>query len=229
MSRAIRSMFDSISGRYDRLNRTLSAGRDLVWRQKAAARLPALDSHARILDLCGGTGDFSLALRRRGIQSFCVLGDFSRPMLRLSRNKKELRAEPVVVDALHPAFRDQSFDLVLCGFGMRNLDDLQEGIRRVRHLLKPGGVFLTLEFFRPETAFTRFFYRLLAPAFIPLLGRALGSNREAYEYLVRSVQRFRSADEYAGLCVASGFESVEIVSCDFGIAHAVLAVKGRNG
>jgi ubiquinone/menaquinone biosynthesis C-methylase UbiE len=95
-------------------------------------------------------------------------------------------------------------------------------------LLKPGGVFLTLEFFRPRTAFTRFFYRVLAPVFIPFLGRALGSSREAYEYLVSSVQNFRSAEEYAGLCRALGFEHVRTVSCDFGIANVVLAVKGNG-
>ena len=227
MSEAVLSMFDAIAGRYDTLNHVLSLGRDVVWRRKAAALLPALDTKANILDLCGGTGDFCLALRNRGITSSCIIGDFSQPMLRLGRSKG-LAAEFVAMDALNPPFPNRQFDAVLCGFGMRNLDDLESGIKNVRDLLKPGGVFLTLEFFRPSSVFTRFFYRVLAPIFIPLLGRTLGSRREAYEYLVKSVRRFRRVEEYAALCRASGFGKVQITSCDFGIAHAVLVVKEKE-
>ncbi len=228
MSEAIRSMFNSIAGRYDSLNRTLSAGRDLAWRRRAAAKLPRLNSDARILDLCGGTGDFALALQRSGISSFCVIGDFSISMLRLSRGKTGLSAQPTAMDALNPPFQKGTFDSVVCGFGMRNLDNLEDGIRSVYDLLKPGGTFFTLEFFRPQTVFTRLFYRVFAPIFIPFLGRAMGSSREAYEYLVHSVQRFKSVQEYAVLCHAVGFEKVETFACDFGIAHGVLAVKGKD-
>ncbi len=227
MSEAVLSMFDAIAGRYDTLNHVLSLGRDVVWRRKAVALLPALNTHATVLDLCGGTGDFCLALRNRGIESACVIGDFSQPMLKLGKGKG-LSAEFIVLDALNPPFPKQTFDAVLCGFGMRNLDDLGNGIRLVKDLLKPGGVFLTLEFFRPQSVFTRFFYRVLAPIFIPFLGRTMGSKREAYEYLVKSVQRFRSVEEYAALCRASGFGKVQTLSCDFGIAHAVLAVKEKE-
>ena len=223
MSHAVRTMFDAIAGRYDTLNRVLSAGRDAAWRRKAAGMLKTLEPHAKVLDLCGGTGDFSLALRRQGIKADCIVGDFSRPMLRLGRDKGLTKL--AVLDALLPPFRDGIFDAVLCGFGMRNLDSLEQGIRMVHGQLKPGGIFLTLEFFRPDTAFTRFFYRVPAPVFIPFLGRLFGSSREAYEYLVNSVQRFRSAEEYAEMCRRAGFVSVKTSSCDFGIAHVVMAVK----
>ncbi len=216
-------MFDTIAGRYDTLNRVLSAGRDVVWRQKAVRMLNLLGPKARVLDLCGGTGDFSLALRHHGNEADCLVGDFSQPMLKLGQVKG--LTELAVLDALKPPFHDGTFDVVLCGFGMRNLDNLEDGIRIVHGLLKSGGAFLTLEFFRPTSVFTRFFYRILAPVFIPFLGRFIGSNRGAYEYLVNSVQRFCSADEYGKLCHKAGFVSVQTVACDFGIAHIVLAVK----
>jgi demethylmenaquinone methyltransferase/2-methoxy-6-polyprenyl-1,4-benzoquinol methylase len=227
MSQAIQSMFNAIAGRYDLLNRLLSAGRDVAWRRRSVRLLPPLGAQARVLDLCGGTGDFTAALRRAGSKAPCVLGDFSLPMLKLSR-PKGLGAAPVVLDALHPPLRDGGFDAVLCGFGMRNLDDTAAGIRAVHALLKPGGAFLTLEFFRPANPFTRFFYGVLAPAFIPLSGKLLGSKRDAYDYLVRSVRRFRSAEEYAALCRAAGFAETRIEARDGGIAHAVLAVKPGN-
>ncbi len=227
MSRDVQTMFDEISGRYDRLNRVLSAGRDLAWRRKAVAMLPELGPEARVLDLCGGTGDFTAALRRRGSRAQCVIGDFSQPMLRLSR-PKGLDAPPVALDALRPPLKAASFDAVLCGFGMRNLDDTMQGIRAVHDLLKPGGIFVTLEFFRPDAPFARFFYGVMAPVFIPLTGKALGSRREAYEYLVRSVRRFRTAKEYAVMCREAGFGEARTRALDGGIAHAVAAAKPRE-
>lgn len=217
-------MFDAIAARYDTLNRVLSAGRDLAWRRSAVRYLPHLGPKATVLDLCGGTGDFAAALRRSGSQAACLLGDFSRPMLALSVPKK-LGTTPVVLDALAPPVKPESLNAVLCGFGMRNLDDTDAGIRAMHDLLKPGGMFITLEFFRPTGVFTRFFYGVLAPLFIPLMGRVLGSRRTAYEYLVESVRRFRSADEYAALCRANGFVDVRVRTYDFGIAHAIVAVK----
>ena len=152
MSQAIQSMFDAIAGRYDLLNRLLSAGRDVAWRRRSVRLLPPLGAGTRVLDLCGGTGDFTAALRNHGnradLKPYCVLGDFSRPMLVLSV-PKGLAAAPVVLDALHPPPKAAAFDAVLCGFGMRNLDDTAAGIRAAHALLKPGGSFLTLEFFRP--------------------------------------------------------------------------------
>lgn len=224
MSRAIRTMFDAIARRYDRLNHVLSAGRDLAWR-RAAVRMPPLPGpDAAVLDLCGGTGDFTAALRKAGSTASCIIGDFSRPMLALSV-PKNLRAAPVVLDALRPPLHPAALDLVLCGFGMRNLDDTAAGIRVVHDLLKPGGSFVTLEFFRPAGAFARLFYGVLAPLFIPLMGALLGSRRTAYEYLVNSVRNFRTAEEYAALCRAAGFTDVKIRAHDFGIAHSVCATR----
>lgn len=230
MSVAVKTMFDAIARRYDVLNRVLSAGRDLAWRKSAVRLLPPLGDGARVLDLCGGTGDFAAALLKAAQRAGrgkpqCVIGDFSRPMLALSVPKK-LGTSAVVLDALAPPLKPTSLDAVLCGFGMRNLDDTAAGIGAVHALLKPGGTFVTLEFFRPAGLFARFFYGVLAPLFIPFTGRALGSRRTAYEYLVTSVRRFRSAEEYAALCRAHGFTDVRVKAYDLGIAHAIVATKG---
>jgi demethylmenaquinone methyltransferase/2-methoxy-6-polyprenyl-1,4-benzoquinol methylase len=223
MSEKVRSMFDAISGRYDLLNHSLSAGRDTVWRRKAVNLFQVSKSNALVLDLCGGTGDFSLAWNRKHANDTCIVGDFSQSMLQMGARKGMSHLS--VMDALSLPFKDGMFDVVLCGFGMRNLDDLEAGIRAVHSVLKPGGTFLTLEFFRPETGFTIFFYRGLAPLFIPILGAALGSKKSAYEYLVKSVQGFCGVDKYADLCRSAGFGDVQTRAYDFGIAHAVVAMK----
>ncbi|HOX52025.1 MAG TPA: ubiquinone/menaquinone biosynthesis methyltransferase [Fibrobacteria bacterium] len=218
MSEAIRQMFDRISGGYDTLNHVLSARRDLAWRRKAVAMLPRRQQ--RILDLCGGTGDFLLAARREGIaMTDSVVADFSAGMMAVLP-AKGLPAG-VQADALSMPFRDGSFDTVLCGFGMRNLDDLAAGVREIRRVLKPGGTFSTLEFFRPHTLVSRSFYGAVAPVAIPFVGRAFGSSREAYEYLVRSIRRFRSSGEYAQLLASEGFSDVKVKELDFGLCTAI--------
>lgn len=222
MSQAVQEMFDRISGRYDALNHVLSVRRDLSWRRTAVAMLPP--GPGRILDLCGGTGDFLLAARgecREAPNS--VVADFARGMM-LSLPSKGL-PPGIQADALRLPFRDGSFDTVLCGFGMRNLDDLGTGVREIHRVLKPGGTFVTLEFFRPETFVAKAFYGAVAPLLIPAAGRVFGSSREAYEYLVRSIRRFTPAKGYGALLEESGFQAAKIVSLDFGLCCAVAARK----
>lgn len=220
MSQAVKEMFDRISGHYDTLNRVLSARRDLSWRRTAVGMLPP--GPGRILDLCGGTGDFLLAAQagKRSAPN-SVVADFARGMM-LPLPSKGL-PHGIQADALHLPFRDGSFDTVLCGFGMRNLDDLGAGTREVFRVLKTGGTFVTLEFFRPETFVSKIFYGAIAPLMIPAAGKVFGSSREAYEYLVRSIRRFTPVGGYATLLGESGFEAAKIVSLDFGLCHAVAA------
>ena len=244
MGLAVQKMFDGIAGRYDFLNHFLSAGRDRAWREKAADCLRR-DDRLRVLDLCGGTGDFwktwankypidiggdrNQALRPRGF-----IADFSLPMLLEAkrkfsgaRHRGEVSAPYLVrMDALKPCFKDGRFDAVICAYGMRNLDSIETGIDEMRKLLRPGGTFITLEFFRPTTLFTRFFYHGLAPLCIPFLGWMFSSRRQAYAYLVESIRRFRSVGEYRECFRRQGFRDVSVIPCDFGISHIVTAVKG---
>lgn len=244
MGIAIQHMFDGIARRYDFLNHFLSAGRDRAWRRRAASLLTR-NGPVRVLDLCGGTGDFWktwIDSRPAGEKSVGVIADFSMGMLSQARLKftgagataahpkgrKPEEPVPALVrmDALRPCFKEGIFDAVLCAYGMRNLDSLDSGIDAVGRLLKPGGVFITLEFFRPTTVFTRFFYHGLAPLSIPLLGWFFSSRRQAYAYLVDSIRGFVSAGEYRECFRGRGFRDVAVMPCDFGISHIVTAVKG---
>jgi demethylmenaquinone methyltransferase/2-methoxy-6-polyprenyl-1,4-benzoquinol methylase len=245
MGIAIQHMFDGIARRYDFLNHFLSAGRDKAWRRKAAACLRG-DGSLKVLDLCGGTGDFwntwaeqQTANQGKGTAPSAgtptgVIADFSMGMLQEAHRKFRggqaagTAHTPALVrmDALRPCFKDGTFDAVLCAYGMRNLDSLGGGIDEVSRLLKPGGMFITLEFFRPTTAFTRFFYHGVAPLSIPFLGWFFSSKRQAYEYLVDSIRGFKSVGEYRDCFSGKGFRDVSVIPCDFGISHIVTAVKG---
>lgn len=223
MSEAIRKMFDEISPRYDLLNRVLSGRRDVAWRKRSVRKLPP--SPQDILDLCGGTGDFLMEARAAGRLQSGVVADFSAGMLSHVAGKTDLSA--IQADALNLPFADASFDACLCGFGMRNLDDLEAGVRSVHRVLRPGGTFVTLEFFRPERVVPRVFYNVLAPLAIPAVGKLFGSRKEAYEYLVNSTRRFARVEDYGQLLEKNGFEAVEILANDFGISHLVVARKRR--
>jgi demethylmenaquinone methyltransferase/2-methoxy-6-polyprenyl-1,4-benzoquinol methylase len=226
MSKKVQDMFDSIAGKYDFLNHFLSGGRDLVWRKKSVARLPQ-NQQGRALDLCGGTGDFMQALHKQHPDLQGLVGDFSIEMMAVGKEKYP-DFEWAQVDAQSTPFYNDRFQVVLNGFGMRNLDSLEKGIVEALRVTDGGGYFLTLEFFRPEKGFARFFYNVMAPLFIPLFGFLFSKKKAAYEYLVNSIRGFVSVDEYTDLCQQAGWEVVESISCDFGIAWGVLLRKPES-
>jgi len=224
LSKAVQEMFDRISGGYDTLNHVLSARRDIAWRRKAVAMLPKRQQ--RILDLCGGTGDFLIAARAAGIATAqSRVADFSFGMM-VPLPAKGL-PPGIQADALKMPFKDATFDTVLCGFGMRNLDDLAGGVEEISRVLKPGGTFVTLEFFKPTTPAAKVFYGVVAPVAIPFVGKLFGSSREAYDYLVRSIRKFVPAKGYAALMADKGFQNVRVRSLDLGLCYAVAGTKGE--
>lgn len=227
-------MFDDISKSYDFLNHTLSCFQDILWRHsccrevrrelKKTGRLPG----ARLLDLCGGTGDFAATYEKYcGSPEVAILGDFSYGMLKGAVGKKTV-AKPVQLDAMKMPFDDASFDVVLNGFGMRNLPDANLGLKESARVLSAGGYLQVLEFFSPRNAFNKFFYKKLAPLFIPLLGSIFSGKRDAYEYLVNSVLRFLPVADFVKLAEDNGFELVHVKPCFFGVAYRVL-LKKREG
>jgi ubiquinone/menaquinone biosynthesis methyltransferase len=218
---AARSMFERIAPTYDVLNRLMSVGIDRRWRARAvaeAARAPAGPG----LDLCAGTMDLTAMLARARPDERVVAVDFSPAMLDAGRRKAP-RAEVVVADACALPFDDASFATVVCGFGIRNLADPVAGAREVRRVLRPGGVFVTLELFRPTRPTTRAFHRAYATVVLPALGEWFSGDRAAYEYLARSMAGFLTRQEYERLLVGAGFAQVRGSDLTLGIASIVRA------
>lgn len=221
----IRKMFDDISKRYDFLNHTLSCFRDIAWRRASCRELKELNPGGRLLDLCGGTGDFIKTYKKyfRNLNS-AILGDFSYGMLSCSQ-KKNIGADPIQLDAMKMPFEENTFDVILNGFGMRNLPDTKAGLEESNRVLAAGGYLVVLEFFSPRHKFNSFFYKKLAPLFIPFLGAFFSKKRSAYEYLLRSIQNFLSVDDFVHLAKECGFRVVSKKSCDFGIAYRIILQK----
>jgi demethylmenaquinone methyltransferase/2-methoxy-6-polyprenyl-1,4-benzoquinol methylase len=214
----IREMFDRIHKRYDLLNHLMSAGMDILWRKKCCKRLPKKEN-AVVLDLCGGTGDFGIAYGN----AITIVGDFSHNMLSVAAQKNS-ELMPVQMDATDIPLVDGSVDVVLNGFGMRNIQNLDAAFGETFRVLKKGGHFATLEFFKPEKTISKLFYQRIAPLVIPFTGMLL-SKRNAYRYLVLSILSFITPKEYAARARAAGFKLRCINALSGGLAHIVICEK----
>ncbi|HZO97759.1 MAG TPA: ubiquinone/menaquinone biosynthesis methyltransferase [Gaiellaceae bacterium] len=198
----VRTMFDRIAPVYDAMNRVMSAGLDLRWRRVAAAA--AVRPGDRVLDAACGTGDLALADLAAGAGE--VVGvDFSPRMLERARRKSGA-VRWVEADLLALPFPDASFDAATVGFGIRNVPELERGLRELRRVLRPGGRLALLEITRPR-GLLRPFFGLWFDALVPVAGRLLPGGR-AYAYLPASVRRFPGAEELAELLAAAGFGDV---------------------
>jgi demethylmenaquinone methyltransferase/2-methoxy-6-polyprenyl-1,4-benzoquinol methylase len=197
----VRTMFDRIAPVYDLMNTVMTAGLDRRWRRATVAAVVRAGDD--VIDVCCGTGDLAIASRRRGAR---VVGlDFSERMLTRARAKAP-DVEWVRGDALHLPFEDASFDAATVGFGVRNLEDLEAGVREMRRVLRPGGRVGILEITTPRGPLAPF-YRLWFDRVVPLLGRVLPGG-SAYTYLPASVRRFPGPDELAALLERAGFADV---------------------
>jgi demethylmenaquinone methyltransferase/2-methoxy-6-polyprenyl-1,4-benzoquinol methylase len=205
----VRDMFTAIAPRYDFLNHVLSLNIDRRWRRRAVARL---DWEARpagtYLDVCAGTMDLAAELARQaGFRGSVVGADFVVPMLARGRTKA-VRAVPVAADALTLPFPDASFDGAMVGFGLRNLADLDAGLREAARVLKPGARFVVLEFTTPRWAPLRAVYLFYFRRVLPVVGRVVSKHTDAYTYLPESVLAFPDPDAFAARFAAAGFRDV---------------------
>jgi demethylmenaquinone methyltransferase/2-methoxy-6-polyprenyl-1,4-benzoquinol methylase len=203
-------MFDRIAGVYDLMNSAMTAGLHHQWRERAVDRArvgPGSDA----LDVCCGTGDLALALRRRIGPDGRVVGcDFSEPMLELARQKsgeEGLAVEFGWADALDLPYGDESFDAVTVGFGARNLADLDEGLAEMARVLRPGGRLAILEITRPEREPLSTFYSLWFDRLVPVLG-AVAGDQDAYSYLPESVRSFPDPEALAAMIDRAGFDEI---------------------
>jgi len=213
-------MFDRIAPVYDAMNRVMTAGLDRRWRRITVEQV--VRKGDRVLDACCGTGDLALAARARGAD---VVGlDFSEAMLERARSKSR-EIEWVRGDVLALPFDDASFDGVTVGFGVRNVDDLEAGLRELRRVLRPGGRIGILEITRPRGALAPF-YRLWFDRVVPAIGRAVPGGA-AYTYLPASVRRFPAPEELAALLEDAGFAAVRFRLFAGGIVALHVAEAGQ--
>ncbi len=222
-------MFDRVAGRYDALNSVMTAGLHHRWRARAAERT-GLGPGDSALDVCCGTGDLALELARHVAPGGRVVGcDFSEPMLDLAREKATAQGAQGVrfewADALQLPYDGERFDAVTVGFGVRNLADLDRGLRELARVLRPGGHLVILEITQPTRPPLSVFYSLWFDRIVPLLG-SFSADSEAYAYLPESVRSFPSPAALAQKMDAAGFERIRYTVLAGGIIAIHSGVRG---
>ena len=225
---AARGMFERIAPTYDALNRILSAGIDRSWRARAVAQVRRAPA-GPVLDLCAGTMDLTAMLAVDLPHERIVALDFSPRMLEAGKHKAP-RAEVVVGDALDLPFATGTFAAVVCGFGVRNLADPARGAREALRVLRPGGLFVTLELFRATRPITWAFHRVYAQVVLPAIGGVVSGDAGAYRYLARSMAGFLTREEYQRVLEGVGFADVRGLDLTLGVASMVVGVRqAREG
>ncbi len=223
----VRGVFTDIAPRYDLLNHLLSLNIDKRWRRRAVQELGWEQAPAgRYLDLCAGTLDLAAELAsREGFQGTVVGADFVLPMLVLGRGKAA-RVTPLNADALELPFADAAFDGATVGFGVRNLLDLDAGLREAARVLRPGARFVILEFSTPPSQPLRALYFFYFRRILPLIGRLVSKHMTAYTWLPESVLAFPAPEGLAERMREAGFEAVRYRLLMGGVCAIHVGTKG---
>jgi demethylmenaquinone methyltransferase/2-methoxy-6-polyprenyl-1,4-benzoquinol methylase len=215
--RAVRELFDRISGRYDVVNRVMTLGMDVGWRRRAVREL-YLPGGALVLDLACGTGDLCNELRRSGHRAIGV--DFARGMLANATTDAPL----VEADVLRLPFGDASVDGATCGFALRNVVDLEALFRETARVVRRGGRVAFLETSRPEHPLMRAGHAVYFERLVPLIGGAL-SDREAYRYLPRSMAYLPPANELVEWLRRAGFSDTRRIQLSGGLTQLLVGTR----
>jgi len=207
-ARAVSTMFTRIADRYDLMNSLMTAGRHHAWR-RATARAAAAAPAGPILDLATGTGDLAIAVRRDDPTRDVVGADFSLGMLRHARRKLgTARGALVAADALTLPFGEGAFACVVSAFLLRNLVDLERGVREMRRVTRPGGRVVALEITRVAAPVWGGIFGVYFRRLVPAIGAVVARDRQAYTYLPASVDRFLTARELATAMERAGLHDV---------------------
>ena len=224
----VTKMFDNISKEYDSLNRVISFGIDVKWRNKVVDIVKDTNPE-RILDIATGTGDLAISLAKTNAKKIIGL-DISDGMLEVGRkkiNKKELNSiiDMVLGDSESLPFETDSFDAITVAFGVRNFEHLDKGLSEILRVLKPNGKFVILETSVPTKTPFKQGYQLYTKFILPLIGKIFSKDRSAYSYLSESASLFPFGEALNNILREIGFIEVKDHPQTFGVATIYTASK----
>lgn len=224
----VEQMFDTISGKYDGLNRVISFGIDVKWRKKVI-QLVAETNPDSILDIATGTGDLIINFANSGASQLVGL-DISEGMLSVGREKIKAKGlgdhiQMIQADSEAMPFDDSSFDAITVAFGVRNFETLEKGLGEIYRVLKPGGIFVILETSVPTKTPFKQGYKFHSNVILPMVGRLFSKDKEAYSYLSKSASVFPFGEALNNILRKIGFTNVKDQPQTFGVATIYTASK----
>lgn len=223
--RYVSGMFTRIASRYDLMNVLMSFGQDAAWR-RFTVRQARPKPGDMALDVATGTGRIAQELAQQGARAIGI--DFSAAMMLQGRKEGVGAAEPVYftgADALRLPFADNTFSCVTTGFAMRNVVDVEAAFREMCRVVKPGGRVVCLEVGRPRWAVARLFHAFYTGKIVPLLGKLVAGDADAYTYLPSSMRCFPPPRELAHIMRAAGLHDVRFKQLTFGAVAVHVGVK----
>jgi demethylmenaquinone methyltransferase / 2-methoxy-6-polyprenyl-1,4-benzoquinol methylase len=225
----IGSMFNDIAFRYDFLNHFLSFGIDRMWRRKAIKLISGVHNKPEVLDVATGTGDLAIAAMKLDPEHITGI-DISRKMLEIGKEKIMRRDLSDKIDlkegdSENIPFGNNSFDVAMVSFGVRNFADPLKGLSEMQRVIKPGGLIMVLEFSKPSTFLFRQLYFFYFRHLLPLIGKRVSGNRKAYRYLHDSVMLFPDNEQFTGLMIKAGLAGVRQKKLSGGIASIYTGLK----
>ena len=224
----INSMFDSISNEYDFLNNIITFGGHVKWKNDIV-KIARENNPTTILDIATGTAD--IAIKFSEIENSKIIGiDISTKMLDVGREKiqnKDLAKRVVLKkgDAENLEFDNSSFDIISIGYGVRNFENLEKGLKESFRVLSPNGKLIILETSIPSNPLIRVIFNIYTKVFISLISSIFSQNPKAYTYLEKSAKNFPSGDDFAKILLKSGFKNVKIEPKLFGASTIYIATK----
>lgn len=228
----VKRMFDSIAGTYDQLNHTLSFGIDRIWRKKGIAYLRPFAPKS-ILDIATGTGDLAISMQRNLNADRIIGADISEGMMDVGRQKvaeaglsEHISFEYQDCTAL--TYAEDSFDAVTAAFGVRNFEDIEQGIREMYRVLRPDGHVMILELSTPEHFPMKQLYSIYSKWVIPTIGRLFSKEQSAYSYLPASIKVVPQGKVMTDLLSRIGFSEVQARTLTFGICSLYTGTKNKQ-
>jgi len=222
----VRELFDKLSSDYDFMNNIISFGMHKFIKEQAIKNIP-VKKYFKILDVCTGTGDIAIAVSQIYGETVEITGvDFSEKMLEIfkTRTANHNNISFLYADALNLPFEDNTFDAVFISFGLRNLEDLQQGITELKRVTKNGGYLANLDTGKPKgilgVAFKIYLFLL-----VPFMGKLLHGNSMPYRYFFDSIEDFPAQENLVELFYESGFQEVRNYNYAFGAIAQQIAIK----
>lgn len=223
----VADMFDGIAGRYDFLNHFLSLNIDKIWRRKAIEKVAAIQPK-HILDVATGTADLAIAAHKKLPEATITGVDISEGMLAVGRKKLvashfDKQIKLITGDSEALPFPDNSFDVVMCAYGVRNFDNLEAGLKDMRRVLRTGGRLVILEFSHPQKTPVKQLFRFYSRYILPTLGKLVSKHSRAYTYLPESVAAFPEGKVFCQILNRCGFTVAVAKPLSFGITTLYVA------
>lgn len=225
----VERMFDNIAHSYDALNHRLSFGIDWLWRRQAIRQLLPFKPR-KVLDIATGTGDFAIMAAKRLCPDEVVGTDISEGMMEIGREKvKTYRLDKVIrfenEDCEHLSYSDNTFDAITSAFGIRNFQHLDKGLAEMCRVLKAGGHVSILELSTPVSFPMKQLFWLYSHTFLPLYGKLISKDKNAYKYLITTIEAFPQGEVMVEIFKKAGFSHVKFKRLTWGICISYLATK----